>query len=106
METGIGEELRMAPEEVPVAANEPTNIPSKSSMETFTNGDVPEEPNAKQTIIEVPNGQSLNGQPQQPGPQYKRGRGRSFFREAPRKGVACQGGCSLRYLIPNTCSLL
>ena len=25
------------------------------------------------------------------GPQYKRGRGRSFFRDAPRKGTMCQG---------------
>lgn len=95
MEVTVEDDMRALPEEVPVADKEPTNIPSKSSMETSTNGDVPEEASAKQTIIEVPNGQSLNGQPQQPGPQYKRGRGRSFFREAPRKGVACQGGCLL-----------
>ena len=92
------EEMQGTMEGFPVADKDTMDIPSKSSMETSTNGDVLEEPSAKQTIIEVPNGQSLNGQPQQPGPQYKRGRGRSFFKEAPRKGVACQGEPFLFYL--------
>jgi hypothetical protein len=63
----------------------------KSSRDTSSSGEGTEVPGAKQNIIEVPNGQSIDGQPQQPGPQYKRGRGRSFFKDAPRKGVSCQG---------------
>lgn len=31
------------------------------------------------------------GKPPQLGPQYKRGRGRTFFKELPRRGLACQG---------------
>ena len=46
---------------------------------------------AKQSIVEIMDGEQLHGVPFQPGPQYKRGRGRSFFREAPRRGVVCQG---------------
>jgi hypothetical protein len=63
----------------------------KSSRDTSTSGDAA---TAKQTIVEVPNGATIDGQPLQPGPQYKRGRGRSFFKDAPRKGVSCQGRCS------------
>ncbi|KAL4513989.1 hypothetical protein Ndes2437B_g08219 [Nannochloris sp. 'desiccata'] len=66
----------------------------KSSRATASIGEGVEVPAAKQDIIEVPNGQAIDGQLQRPGPQYKRGRGRSFFKDAPRKGVACQvPGC-------------
>jgi hypothetical protein len=67
----------------------------KSFQDTESTGEGVEVPAAKQDIIEVPNGQAIDGQPQRPGPQYKRGRGRSFFKEAPRKGVACQGRFNL-----------
>jgi len=67
----------------------------KSSRDTTSTGEGVGEPTAKQDIIEVPNGQAIDGQPQRPGPQYKRGRGRSFFKEAPRKGVSCQGRFNL-----------
>jgi hypothetical protein len=35
--------------------------------------------------------QPSTSKPPQPGPQYKRGRGRTFFKELPRRGLACQG---------------
>jgi hypothetical protein len=59
---------------------------TKSSRDTSSTG-----AEVKQAILEIPNGQAIDGQPVAPGPQYKRGRGRSFFKDAPRKGVSCQG---------------
>ena len=74
------------------AMPEQMDLATKSSRETSTaEDDGAATGGPKQSIIEVPNGQFIDGQPQQPGPQYKRGRGRSFFKEAPRKGIACQG---------------
>ena len=59
---------------------------TKSSRDTSSTG-----AEVKQAILEIPNGQAIDGQPVAPGPQYKRGRGRSFFKDAPRKGISCQG---------------
>ena len=87
-------EEELAPHElgaVPVLEEGVLDDIQKYSRETSTSGEGVEAAAAKQSIIEVPNGQSIDGQPQQPGPQYKRGRGRSFFKDAPRKGVSCQG---------------
>jgi hypothetical protein len=60
---------------------EPTDFP--------TNEDIVQNAVAVQGIIEVPHGHP--SAIAQPGPRYKRGRGRSFFREPPKKGNCCQG---------------